>query len=154
MKYIFNRDFIDFFNALNNARVRYLLVGGYAVVLHGYHRTTGDLDIWVEQTRENYQRLLKGFAEFKIPLTAIEESDFLGNTGMDVFTLGRPPVAIDIMTSVKGLNFHQAYALSSMFNTTGVQVRLLDLDSLIVAKAASGRHKDLDDIEHLTENKE
>jgi hypothetical protein len=97
---------------------------------------------------------LKGFAEFKIPLTAIEESDFLGNAGMDVFTLGRPPVAIDIMTSVKGLNFHQAYALSSMFNTTGVQVRLLDLDSLIVAKAASGRHKDLDDIEHLTENKE
>jgi hypothetical protein len=154
MKYIFNRDFIDFFNALNNARVRYLLVGGYAVVLHGYNRTTGDLDIWVEQTRENYQRLMKAFAEFKIPLTAIEESDFLGNTGMDVFTLGRPPVAIDIMTSVKGLDFHKAYALSGIFNTTGVQVRLLDLNSLIVAKAASGRHKDLDDIEHLTENKE
>ena len=154
MKYIFNPDFIDFFKALNDANVRYLLVGGYAVVLHGYNRTTGDLDIWVEQTRENHQKLLKGFTEFKIPLTAIEESDFMGNTGMDVFTLGRPPVAIDIMTAVKGLDFHKAYELSSTIQTSGVPVRLLDLNSLIAAKSASGRHKDLDDIEHLTENTE
>jgi hypothetical protein len=151
MKYIFNQDFADFFKALNNAIVRYILVGGYAVVLHGYHRTTGRLDIWVEQSKENYQSLLKAFAEFSLPLTAISESDFMGSTGMDVFTLGRPPVAIDIMTAVKGLDFQKVYTLSSDFNTGVVTVRLLDLNSLIVAKTASGRHKDLDDIQHLTE---
>ena len=150
MKYIFNPDFIDFFKALNNAKVRYLLVGGYAVVLHGYHRTTGDPDIWVEQTPKNYQKLLGALREFGIPVDAISEADFLGNTDLDVFTFGRAPVAIDIMTSVKGIDFVSAYASSGSIETQGVKIWLLNLNALIDAKTASGGHKDLDDIQHLT----
>ena len=58
-----NQDFVEFIDALNKASVRYILVGGYAVIYHGYNRTTGDLDIWVEATKENYQCLKKAFSE-------------------------------------------------------------------------------------------
>lgn len=65
---IFNRDFQDFIQALNQASVRYVLVGGYAVILHGYNRTTGDLDIWVDRTESNFQKLSIAFASFGMPL--------------------------------------------------------------------------------------
>ncbi|MEO6037092.1 MAG: hypothetical protein ABIQ93_01685 [Saprospiraceae bacterium] len=61
---IFNSDFQDFVRALNTVEVDYILVGGYAVILHGYNRTTGDLDVWVRKSPDNYQRLLKAFSQF------------------------------------------------------------------------------------------
>lgn len=65
---VFNKDFLDFLHYLNNNKVAYLLVGGYAVILHGYSRTTGDLDIWVRRTKENYECLLSAFKEFGMPV--------------------------------------------------------------------------------------
>ena len=65
---IFNTDFVEFINSLNNHQVEYLLVGGYSVIIHGYPRTTGDLDIWVNQTTENYGRLKLAFGEFGLPI--------------------------------------------------------------------------------------
>ncbi len=72
---IFNPDFQDFIRALNSAEVDYLLVGGYAVILHGYNRTTGDLDVWVRKTSNNYQRLLVAFARFGMPTFDMTEKD-------------------------------------------------------------------------------
>ena len=68
MANIFNDDFRDFIQALNNNGVEYILVGGYAVILHGYRRVTGDMDIWVDRTKENYSRLTKAFDEFALPV--------------------------------------------------------------------------------------
>ena len=100
---IFNKDFRDFIEALNHFNVEYILVGGYSVILHGYSRTTGDLDIWVNQTVQNYNRIKKAFGLFGMPLFDMTESNFLENKHFNVFSFGRPPVSIDLMTEVKGL---------------------------------------------------
>ena len=85
---LLNEDFIDFLKSLKENQVESLLVGGYAVVLHGYHRTTGDIDIWIKPTSENYGRLRKAFAEFGLPLDAITRDNFLSSDQVDVFTFG------------------------------------------------------------------
>lgn len=150
MPNIFNDDFRDFIQALNQNGVRYLLVGGYAVILNGYRRTTGDLDIWVEITAENHKQLLKAFYEFGLPSHDISEQNFLFNDDFDVFTYGIPPVAIDVMKALKGCSFQEAYLLSKQYDENGLMVRYLHIDTLIQSKKAAGRHKDLDDIEKLS----
>lgn len=146
---LLNEDFVDFLQSLAAAGVEAILVGGYAVVLHGYHRTTGDLDIWVNPTPENYRRLCQAFAAFGLPTDAIEEKAFLLADDHDVFTFGRPPVAIDILTRVKGLTFQEAYAGAEEISVDRATVRLIHLNHLKQAKRAAGRHKDLDDLENL-----
>lgn len=146
---IFNEDFFDFISALNNNDVEYILVGGYSVILHGYSRTTGDLDIWIKKEKENYYKLLKAFKEFKMPVFDMSEDNFLSNPEMNVFTFGRPPRSIDIMTDVKGLQFQETFAASKIIEIENLKIRLIHLNQLIQAKRASGRHKDLDDIENL-----
>ncbi len=149
MPNIFNSDFREFILALNNNKVEYILVGGYAVILHGYRRTTGDLDIWVNTTKENYHKLLKAYTEFCLPATDITADNFLRNDNIEVFTYGIPPVCIEIMKVVKGCNFLEAYKTSEVYNENGLTIRFLHLNTLIQAKKAAGRYKDLDDIEKL-----
>ncbi len=149
MPNIFNADFREFIAALNNNKVEYLLVGGYAVILHGYRRTTGDLDIWVNTTEENYEKLLKAYRAFGLPATDITPDNFLHNDNIEVFTYGVPPVCIEIMKVVKGCKFSDAYQMCEVFNENGLVIRFLHLNTLIQAKKAAGRYKDLDDIEKL-----
>ena len=148
---IFNQAFQDFIRALNEAKVRYVLVGGYAVILHGYNRTTGDLDIWLERTEENYTRLVSAFRIFNMPVFDMSLENFLNTSQYDVFTFGVPPVSIDIMLNVKGLDFKDALSLAEWKVIDDVNVNLIDLQSLIKAKKASGRHRDLDDIENIAQ---
>ena len=150
MDNIFNEDFRDFISALNNNEVEYILVGGYSVILHGYSRTTGDLDIWVDKKRENYFKLVKAFREFKMSVFDMTEDNFLQKQELNVFTFGRPPSGIDIMTDVKGLNFNEAFKTSQIVEVANLKIRLIELDQLLKAKKAAGRHKDLDDIENLS----
>lgn len=151
---IFNPDFQDFIRSLNEAEVKYVLVGGYAVILHGYNRTTGDLDIWVERTAENYQRLETAFRLFGMPIFDMTLNNFLENSELDVFTFGRPPVSIDIMLAVKGLDFEHVFKQAEKRNIEGLDIKLISLSELVKSKSASGRNKDMDDIEKLTgENK-
>jgi len=147
---IFNDDFRDFLKALNNQNVRYMLVGGFSVILHGYSRTTGDMDIWVERTPENYIRLKDAFEEFGMPVFDMTEENFLSHPAWDVFTFGRPPVAIDIMVKVKGLDFGQSYENSVVFEDDDLFIRTIHKDNLIAAKKSAGRNKDLDDLENIT----
>lgn len=149
MPNIFNEDFRDFINALNKHQVEYLLVGGYAVILNGYRRTTGDMDIWVKVTPENHRKLLNAYLSFGLPTIDISEENFLNNNEIEVFTYGIPPVSIDIMKIVKGCNFEEAYSLSNIFNEEGLLIRFIHINTLIQAKKAAGRYKDLDDIEKL-----
>lgn len=149
MKYLFNQDFRDFLQTLNSNEVEYILVGGYSVILHGHLRNTGDMDLWINKTPENYQKLVKAFHDFGMPIFDMSEDAFIKNPDLDVFTFGRPPVSIDIMTAVKGLEFNDAFKNSIWKESDGLKIRTLSLDDLFSAKKASGRSKDKDDISHL-----
>lgn len=149
---IFNDDFRDFIQALNNHEVEYILVGGYAVILHGYRRITGDMDIWVNQTRENYIKITRAFAEFNLSLFDMTEDNFMDLEYADVFSFGRAPFGIDILTKLKGVRFEDAFSQAQIFNEDGLVIKFIHLNNLIQSKKAAGRYKDLDDIEKLTDN--
>ena len=145
---IFNEDFHDFIQCLNKSQVEYILVGGYAVIIRGYSRSTGDMDIWVNKTVLNYDKLQAAIIEFGLPGEAIRKDQFFSDE-FDVFSFGRPPFAIEIMTAVKGLDFMNTYQLSTIEHIDDIKVRIIHLNQLIVAKKAAGRNKDLNDIENL-----
>lgn len=149
MSDLFNPDFLDFLRALNKSEVDYILVGGYAVILHGYERVTADMDIWVRCTRENYNKLFQAFQTFGMPVFDMTIDNFLDFEKWDVFRFGRKPVAIDIMTKVKGLDFEEAFKKSELRMIDNSPVRLIHYHHLITAKKQAGRHKDLNDLENL-----
>lgn len=146
---IFNQDFREFLNALNNNKVKYLLVGGYSVILHGYSRSTGDMDIWVDRTKENYVLLNSAFEEFGMPIFDMTLENFISHPEWDVFTYGKPPVAIDILINLKGVNFDFAFNNSIVFDLDGLSIRTIHKNDLITAKMAANRAKDQNDLENL-----
>jgi predicted nucleotidyltransferase len=145
---IFNEDFQDFIVSLNKHNVEYMLVGGYAVILRGYSRSTGDMDIWVNKSESNFLLLQKAIVNFGMPSQAIRSEQFFSDE-YDVFSFGRPPYAIEIMTAVKGVDFYEAFQKSTVLSIDEIDVRVIHLQHLIAAKKAAGRHKDLNDIENL-----
>lgn len=146
---IFDSDFRAFLSSLNKNKVDYILVGGYSVIIHGYPRTTGDMDIWVRKTKENYKTISKAFQEFGMPTFDMTKDNFLYHTEWNVFSFGRPPVAIDIMTAVKGLDFEETFAKAKFYEEDGLLIRTIHKNDLITAKKASNRPKDLDDLANL-----
>ncbi|MEM7571342.1 MAG: hypothetical protein AAF433_00525 [Bacteroidota bacterium] len=146
---VFNNDFQEFVKCLNEEEVKYLLVGGYSVILHGYSRSTGDMDIWVEASEKNYQLLTKAFTRFGMPVFDMVLSKFLDTKHYDVFSFGREPMRIEILTAVKGLDFSTAFDRSSWFEFNDFQVRSLSLTDLKKAKEAAGRLRDKVDLEQL-----
>jgi Nucleotidyl transferase of unknown function (DUF2204) len=146
---IFNEDFRDFILALNAQQVKYILVGGYSVILHGYSRTTGDMDIWVDRTAENYSRIVLAFHQFGMPVFDMTEDNFLNHPTWDVFTFGTPPVAIDLMVHVKGLDFDTCFSKSVQFEEGDLKIRTIRKEDLILAKKSTGRPKDLDDLDNI-----
>jgi hypothetical protein len=148
MNNIFNTDFQEFIISFNKHQVKYVLVGEYSVIIHGYRRTTGDMDILVERTSDNYRKIVLAFNEFGMSVFDMTEETFLSNK-FDVFTFGRAPVAIDLMTQIKGAEFDEIYNLSQIHLIDEIPVRVIHINHLILTKKASGRHKDLDDIENL-----
>ena len=149
---IFNEDFQDFIQALNANKVKYVLVGGYSVIYHGFPRTTGDLDIFVEVSKENYNSLYKAFAVFGMSVFDMTEENFLFNKELNVFSFGRPPVSIEILKEISGLSFKEVYENSLETTMEGIPLRVIRLQDLIKNKKTSGRAKDINDIENLTEN--
>jgi len=146
---IFNADFRDFIAALNNKQVKYILVGGYSVILHGYPRTTGDMDIWVERTEENYVKIKKAFHQFGMPVFDMTKENFISHPNWDVFTFGTPPVAIDLMVQLKGLDFNSAYENAVLFEDDELFIRTIHKNDLIIAKQSANRPKDQDDLANL-----
>ncbi|MBP6620334.1 MAG: hypothetical protein KA188_08785 [Leadbetterella sp.] len=151
---IFNEDFQDFIKALNQAEVEYLLVGGYSVILHGYARTTGDLDLWIKPTEANFKKLTSAFGIFGMPMFDLTLDKFLNTKDFDVFTFGRPPVSIELLTVVKGLEFDPSFKDSKVFEQEGFGVRSVQFHHLIEAKKAAGRSRDLNDIDQLSRAKD
>lgn len=149
MHKILNPDFTDFLISLEKFKARYIVIGGYAVIYHGYNRTTGDLDIWVEPTAENYKLLGRVFEDFGMSFLDVTLEKFLNLSDFDVFTFGRPPVCIELLTAVKGLNFQETYNNSSLVKYDNIEVRMIDIRDLVTTKKSVHRPKDLDDLEHL-----
>jgi Nucleotidyl transferase AbiEii toxin, Type IV TA system len=142
-------EFRAFLGCLNRAEVNYLLVGGYAVNHYGYHRFTEDIDFWVEATDENFSRLLTAIRLFFDGDLAGLDMAFLKNN--DTLYLGRVPNKIEVIQNASGLQFDQADARRLEARLDGIPVRLISLSDLRANKLASGRHKDLADLENLPE---
>ena len=142
-----NQDFIEFIGSLNDNRVRYLVVGGYAVALHGYPRYTKNIDIWVEMTAENASNILKALEQFGFGSLGVKEADFTLPDQM--LQLGYPPGRIDILTTLPGVEFSECYTARTVVEVDGVSVNFIDLESLKKNKKATGRHQDLADLENL-----
>ena len=143
----FHPDFKDFLKLLNSHGVEYLIVGGYAVGLHGYPRATGDMDIWIAVNALNAKKAAAVLREFGMPEELITEGLFLEKD--KVIRMGVPPVRIEVLTGASGVNFSECYSRREMVEIDGTQVNFICLEDLKVNKKASARHKDLEDLEHL-----
>jgi hypothetical protein len=145
-----NQDFKEFLQSLNENNVRYLVVGGYAVTLHGYPRYTKDIDIWIDISAENATQLVKALAQFGFASLGLQEQDFL--VADQIIQLGYPPNRIDIITTLPGVEFSICYAQKIQVNIEEIFVNFIDLDNLKKNKLATGRKQDLADVERLEEN--
>lgn len=119
------------------------------MILHGYERVTADMDIWVRCNEENYIKLEHSFLTFGMPMFDMTLKSFLDTANWDVFRFGRKPVAIDIMTKVKGLSFDEAFPSATIVNVDDIEVRLIQYEHLLAAKKQAGRAKDINDLENL-----
>ncbi|MCP4600258.1 MAG: hypothetical protein GY847_06955 [Proteobacteria bacterium] len=143
-----NKDFRDLLHALSDAEARFLVVGAYAVAVHGWPRATGDLDIWVEASPKNATRVFSALIVFGAPLDDLTEHD-LTTPGI-VFQLGRPPRRIDILTSVSGIETFESAWQNRIYARFGDrEFPVMGSDDLIVNKRATGRDKDLVDANQL-----
>lgn len=143
---LFNVDFIEFLELLNKHEVDYLLVGGYAVVLHGYNRSTGDMDIWVNKSEGNYTKLQKVYSDFAAPI--FTKDDFLSKD-FNVWSMGKEPVKIEVITEIIGLVFKNSIQNCKWYELNDFKIPFVDLEDLIKTKKASGRPKDIADVEQL-----
>jgi len=141
------RDFKEFLQLLNAHKVKYLLVGGYAVGYHGYPRATVDMDIWVDRTSVNSKKLVSVLQEFGFGVEELNEGLFLEKD--KIIRMGLPPIRIEIITSASGVDFEDCYQNRVTDVIDEIEVHLINLQHLKANKKASGRHKDLDDLEHL-----
>jgi len=140
-------DFKEFLKLLNDHEVEYLLVGGYAVAYHGYPRATADMDIWVAIHPPNVQRLVDAIREFGFDMPELSPEVFLKED--QVIRMGVPPIRIEVVTSASGVDFEACYAARVVDELDGVTVTVINLEHLKINKKAAGRHRDLDDLEHL-----
>lgn len=142
-----NPDFKEFIQSLNGNQVRYLVVGGYAVALHGYPRYTKDIDIWIEMAPANAVRIVQALEQFGFGSLGLKELDFLDAD--TVIQLGYPPRRIDLLTTLPGVDFDTCFSAKVSVDIDGVAVNFIDLENLKKNKLATGRAQDLADIENL-----
>jgi predicted nucleotidyltransferase len=142
-----NKDYREMLQCLLEENVRFLLVGAYAVAVHGFPRATKDIDFFVWATPENAANLVRALTKFGAPLHDISEADF-SSEGV-IFQIGNSPRRIDIITNISGVKFEQAYANKATISIEGIDVPVISLEDLIANKRASARTQDLADVEKL-----
>jgi phage replication-related protein YjqB (UPF0714/DUF867 family) len=141
------RDFKEFLKLLDSNHVEYLLIGGYAVGIHGYVRATNDLDIWVNRNTENAAKIERSLRAFGFAAAGLTADLFLEPN--NVVRMGVPPIRIEILTSISGVQFELCYPEKEMIQIEELVVPVISLARLRENKAASGRAKDLADLENL-----
>jgi hypothetical protein len=142
-----NPDFKEFIQLLNENEVKYLLIGGYAVSLYGYQRYTSDIDFWILADGENIEKVVQVL--FKFGFSNAEQFRTVLAKKMHVFGMGLPPFKIEIVNTIDGVVFEDCYKNKEIAQIDGLSVPYLSLADLRKNKLASGRFKDLNDLEHL-----
>ncbi|MCB2206497.1 nucleotidyltransferase [bacterium] len=142
-----NEDYRDMLRILSEEKVEFLLVGAYALAVHGYLRATMDIDLWVMPSPQNAEAVLTALQRFGAPLHEVTHRDF--EEEGTVFQIGIAPRRIDILTSVTGLEFNEVYARSTVVNVDGIDVHVPPVEDLITNKRSTGRTRDLADVEAL-----
>lgn len=140
-------NYLDMLKCLNKAGVDYIMVGGWAVNLHGYVRATIDLDIWILADQENARKVYAALGEFGAPLGAVKPADFAQDG--TIFQIGVAPCRIDVINKIDGVKYAEASPRAIEKVIEGVPVRIISREDLIANKRASGRTKDLADAEIL-----
>jgi len=140
-------DFKEFLKLLNDNDVEYLLVGGYAVGYHGYPRATADFDIWIHTTPQNAKKMIRVLRQFGFNVPQLSTKLFLEED--HIIRMGVPPIQIEIITKIDGVEFDECYQRRITDTINGIKVDIINLDDLKKNKKASGRHKDLNDLEYL-----
>jgi predicted nucleotidyltransferase len=143
-----NDDYKEMLQYLLEERVSFLLVGAYALAAHGFPRATKDIDLFVHATPDNAGKLMRALARFGAPLTDVSVKDF--STEDTVFQIGSGPRRIDIVTSISGVAFEQAFQNHETITVDGLAVPVIARNDLIANKRAAGRAQDLADVERLT----
>ncbi|MDT5062959.1 MAG: hypothetical protein QOH63_3418 [Acidobacteriota bacterium] len=140
-------DFKEFLRLLNARQVEYLLIGGYAVGYYGYPRATADMDIWIAINRHNAEKVVAVLREYGFDLPELSPELFLEEDRM--IRMGVPPLRLEVITSISGVRFEECYAERVPVMVGGVEASLISLRHLKINKKASGRFKDLNDLENL-----
>lgn len=130
-------------------QVAFMLVGGYAVNYYGYHRMTGDLDLWLAPDNDNKMRLLRSLQELGFDDAGIKEIETWNFEQMQLFSILERPFQVEFMTQISGLNFQESYSQAKEVNMDGLHFRLIQYQDLIRNKQSSGRPKDLLDVDEL-----
>ncbi len=143
-----SRDLREFVASLNAHEVRYLVVGGYAVAAHGHPRYTKDLDIWLEPDAGNAARTLDALHDFGFGELPLRIEDLMKPE--QVIQLGYPPQRIDLISTLKAVDFEDCYARRMILQLDGIAVNFIDLENLKKTKRATGRFQDLADVENLS----
>lgn len=142
-----SKDFREFVALLKKHEAEYLIVGGYAVGVHGYPRYTGDLDIWLNPIVPNAERVLRAIADFGFGSFNLTVAD-LTKEG-NVIQFGQPPLRIDLLTAIDGVTFDACYANRKEVTFDGLSMNFIGYHDLVTNKKATGRHRDLDDVENM-----
>ena len=142
-----NEDYRDILRAFSGEKVKFLLVGAYAMAAHGHPRATVDFDLWIMPSPDNVEAVFRALDRFGAALNDLTKADLLKDD--TIFQIGVAPRRIDIITGASGLRFEDAFAHSIEIDIAGIPVRVLLLDDLIRNKRASGRTQDLADVEAL-----
>jgi hypothetical protein len=140
-------DFKEFLLLLCSAKIEYLLIGGYAVGQHGFPRATGDLDTWVANHDDNAKRLVEALRQFGFAVPELNKSLF--QKPKHVVCMGVPPVRLQILGSIDGVDFQECYPRRETVEIDRVEVDVISLADLKTNKRASGPHQDLSDLEKL-----
>ena len=144
---MFTQDFREFIELLIKNKAEYLIVGGYAVGIHGHPRYTGDLDIWLNPTPQNAEKILRSVNEFGFSSFKLTKEDFTkpGN----VIQLGFPPLRIDLLTEIDGVTFDECFKNRKEVTMENIKVNFIGYNDLLKNKKESGRPRDIDDINNL-----
>jgi hypothetical protein len=148
---IFEKDFIDFIELLNLNEVEYMVVGAHALAFHGRPRHTGDLDIWIKPSFDNADKMVKVLEDFGFGSLGLTKEDFLRDNY--VTQLGYPPLRIDILNAISGVNFDDAYKGRILGQNGELAISFINISDFIANKKASGRAKDIGDINALNKPK-
>jgi len=143
-------DFKEFLKLLRDHRVRYLLIGGYAVGFHGYTRATNDIDFWVAMAPDNANRVVETLREFGFDLPELSVDLFLKPD--QIVRMGVEPVRIEVTTTIDGLEFEECYPKRVETLLDGVPLTVISLRDLRINKRATGRAKDQADLENLPQD--